>query len=199
MLTLIGIIYAIDLTGNCPSKPIDPSDRSTIVADRLIPLLMAIIGDSLIFRVILRQSQESLLKHSEAAASARDLANLHRDVLHHVTHELRTPLNGLVGSVELLTMSETLSVNDMEKVLTIKRCLNSILDICDDVLVAAKESDKADTTANEEKPFVLASCIDDVVEVFAETVKSKGLELKLLFEGNTQAVVDGMEVRLRQV
>ena len=62
--------------------------------------------------------------HSQAAASARNLANMRRDVLHRVTHELRTPLNGLVGSVELLSVSEMLRgahPGDVENVLTMQQ------------------------------------------------------------------------------
>lgn len=200
VLALVSTIYAIDLSGNCPSDPIDPSDKHTIIADRLIPIVALILVNTTVLTVILRQSQDSLLRHAEAARSAGNLANLRKDLLHRVTHELRTPLNGLVGSVELLTVSETIhnSTNDMENVMTIKRCLTSILGICDNVLVAAKLSDQ-DALIKEEKPFVLASCIDDVVEIFASAVQAKGVELKLEYDGDTRAVVRGLEIKLQQV
>ena len=168
------------------------------LADRLIPLVALIFGNSVILTVIVRQSQYSLQPSVEAARSALELANLRRDVLHRVTHELRTPLNGLVGSVELLTASETIMEHDMSNVLTVQSCLTNILGICDDVLVAAKESDRG-AAAREVKPFLLASCIDDVAEIFVATVQAKGVELKVDFDRDTNTIVRGLEVKLRQV
>ena len=193
VLSAIFVIYAVDLTGNCASEPIDPSDRETIIADRLIPLLMLILGNSLILTVILRQSQESLLAHTRAATSASNLADMRKDVLHRVTHELRTPLNGIVGSVELLTSSETIMDHDMENAVTIQRCLSTILDICDSVLMAAK----SDQVSNENS-FALVSCVDHTAEIFAASAEAKGVQVKVEFDGH-DTIVRGLEVKLRQI
>lgn len=195
VLLAIAFIFGLDLSDNCPSDPIDPDDKATIIADRLIPLLMLILGNSSILIIILRQSQESLLLSAKAAKAGFELANMRRDLLNRVTHELRTPLNGLVGSIELLTVSETLPEQDMENVQTIKRCLDGILDICDDVLLASR----ADSAATESKKFILAACVDNVAEIFAATVHAKGLQLHVEFDGDTTAVVYGMESKLKQV
>jgi len=194
VLAATSYLYAVDLSGNCTSDPLDPSDKGTIIADRLVPLLVLIIGNSSVLTIIVRQSQDSLLLHAKAAKSASNLADMRRDVLHRVTHELRTPLNAMVGSVELLTSSDTMPDIDMENALTIKRCLSTILSICDDVLLAAK-SDRVKV----ERPFLLASCIDNVAEFFAASVEAKGMKLKVEYDGDTTAVVRGMEVKLRQV
>jgi len=198
VLALVAGIYVLDLTGRCPSNPIDPSDRTAILADRLIPMLALIVSNALILNEILRQSQESLRRQADATRSARQLAHLRRDVLHRVTHELRTPLSGLVGSVELLAMSETMTdKNDRENVATVRRCLESILGICDDVLAVAEVASAGEE--GEKKPFVLASCVDDVAEIFASSLASSGIELRVEFDGDTTAVVWGLEVKLRQV
>ena len=127
ILVLVAIIYTIDLTGNCPSVPIDPSEKATIIADRLIPILASVLGNAFIFCVILRQSQESFLMQTQAAKSARSLADMSRDVLHRVTHELRTPLCGLSGSVELLTVSESLSTEDIWNISSVSTAVSAVV------------------------------------------------------------------------
>lgn len=78
--------------------------------------------------------------HAEAAQSVSNLVIVQRDLLHRVTHEPRTPLDGLVGNVDPLTVSETMSRHhNMDDVPTVKRCLDSVLEVCDNVLVTAKE------------------------------------------------------------
>jgi signal transduction histidine kinase/CheY-like chemotaxis protein len=197
VLAALFVIFAVDLSGNCSSQPIGQTQKGAIVADRLVPLLMLILGNSIVINAIVKQSQKAVLLHAKAASSAAKLANLRRDVLHRVTHELRTPLNGIVGSVELLTTSDTMDEIDMENALTIKSCLGNIVRICDDVLLAAKS--KKDDVIRNATVFMLASCVDDVAEIFAATAAQKGIKLKVEFVGVTTAMVRGMEIELRQV
>ena len=198
VLLAIMLIFAVDLSGHCTSEPIEKSQTTMILADRLLPLLTLILGNSIVIIAIVKQSQKSLLLHAKAAQSAAKLADVRRDVLHRVTHELRTPLNGIVGSVELLTTSETMNEYDMENALTIKSCLQNIVRICDDVLMAAK-SKTCDDKVRKETIFLVASCIDDVVDIFGAAASQKGISLKVEFIGNTRTFIRGMEVELRQV
>jgi hypothetical protein len=81
---------------------ISKSQLTLIVADQLLPLLMMIIGNSIVIIAIVKQSQNSLRLHAKAAhcfVSAAKLADVRRDILHRVT-----PLNGIiVGSVGAMT------------------------------------------------------------------------------------------------
>jgi signal transduction histidine kinase/CheY-like chemotaxis protein len=204
-LTLISIIFFFDFSGQCPSSPIDPSDKQTIFADRLIPMVMSILINAAILIIILKQSQHSLQRHAEAAQTASNLAKLRRDLLHRFTHELRTPLNGLVGSVELLTVSDTITDEcDLANIMTMKRSLANVLEIADNVLAAAKQSglpgDEYFTTAKK-KPsrLVVARVIDDVADVFAQNIQAKGVQLNITFDGDIRTAVLGFEVKLRQV
>jgi hypothetical protein len=84
------------------SELISKSQITLIVADQLLPLLMVIIGNSIVIIAIVKQSQKSLRLHAKAAhcfVSAAKLADVRRDILHRVT-----PLNGIiVGSVGAMT------------------------------------------------------------------------------------------------
>ena len=196
-LTATMVIYSVDISGQCSTEAIDKDDKVAILADRFLPLLFSILGNGVLLLIIVGQSQRSMLLHVEAATSAANLADVRRDVLHRVTHELRTPLNGIVGSVELLTSSETLNSEDMENALTIKNCLNTIVDICDNVLLAAKSS----LEEKQERPkatFRLASTIDAISEIFTATAAANGVALKTEYL-TSDVWVQGLAVELRQV
>ena len=146
VLVLLGVIFGLDLTDQCPTSAsgsyvyLSAVDAGDVLLDRLAPFLTMLVVNAALLVAIVQQSQKALLLQAEATKSAAQLAQIQRDVLHRVTHELRTPLNGMVGSVELLTTSDTLPEGDMENALTIQRCLENILRICDDVLKVAKKS-----------------------------------------------------------
>jgi len=289
VIGMLVVIFTVDWSGHCPSEPLAVSASGGIIfVDRFLPLLMLICGNSFLVSVLIQHSQDSLELQAKATMEAAKLAHLRRDILHRVTHELRTPLNGLVGSVELLATSDNLAelgVENMENVLTMQRCLTSILGICDNVMTVATTNTKSSSsyrrkdrqkrrkerkmqhpdirgpgrqqrrksnnlfnlkpmmcaiqkhnnntmdlsTSNDthtttssmdmtfhdfcrlddkdqeqnnchEPPFVLASVVDDVTDLFADRVADKGVQLKVQFQGDTTTVVYGqIQTKLRQV
>lgn len=98
-------------------------------------------------------------------------------------------MNGIVGSAELLTSSDTLNSVDMENELPIKSCLNTIVDISDNDLMAAKSSYKSGD-ARKMNTFRLASTVDAVSEICASTVSDRCLDLKV-FGSRCRGAGDG--------
>ena len=208
------VVFALDATGQCPTSSLTPQDIPSLIGDRLLPLLMLLGGNCVLLLAIVQQSQTALQVQTQAALQAAELASVRRDVLHRLTHELRTPLNGIVGSVDLLVSSERLQLpqhaEDFDNVLTIQRCLDTMLRICDDVLAAAAGSkgshgsrqprgqqqpasggdqDGTTSTLPPQPPFLLVSCLDKVTDVFAASAAAKGLLLKTEFSGNLTSMV----------
>ena len=209
------VVFGLDASGHCPTPALVPQDIPSLIGDRLLPLIMLLGGNCVLLLAIVQQSQTALQVQTQAALKAAELASVRRDVLHRLTHELRTPLNGIVGSVDLLVSSTSLQLpqhaEDFDNVLTIQRCLDTMLRICDDVLAAAagnkgshgsgsrqqSNGQQAESNGDEnipnsplqQPPFLLVSCLDKVTDVFAASAAAKGLLLKTEFVGNVTSMV----------
>jgi signal transduction histidine kinase len=139
-----------------------------------------------------RQNTETLaaLRQAELsnAAKTQFLANM--------SHEIRTPLNAVIGSVEVLRLTQ-LTPSQLSYLDLAQQSSQSLLRLVDDILDLSRiDADKLDL---ERAPFHLPSLVQDVRAMFSEAARAKGLSLTSVVPDQLNVTLLGDAHRLQQV
>ncbi|MDD5580710.1 MAG: response regulator [Methylobacter sp.] len=113
-----------------------------------------------------------------------------------MSHEIRTPMNGVLGMTDLL-LGTPLTDKQRRFAVTVHNCGESLLAIINDILDFSKI--EAGRFELESLAFDLPKIVQDVVELFAEPVHRKGLELNCRIAAGVPGGVTGDPTRIRQV
>lgn len=134
------------------------------------------------------------LKIAQQSAEAANLSK--SNFLSRMSHEIRTPMNGVLGLAQLLT-DTNLNKDQREKVNTLLSSGQTLLAIINDVLDMSKI--EAGGVELENHPFSLKNLISTIASPFQSLADDKGLKLKVTSEIDSDLVVKGDAVRLRQI
>jgi signal transduction histidine kinase/CheY-like chemotaxis protein len=113
-----------------------------------------------------------------------------------MSHEIRTPMNAIVGMSELV-LREPLGQDAKEYALGIKQAGGNLLSIINDVLDFSKiEAGKLELV---EGPYVLASFLNDIVNIIRVKLTEKPVRFYTNIDANLPNSLLGDEARLRQI
>ncbi len=138
----------------------------------------------------LRQELSDALFRTEQANKARD------NFLGMIGHEIRTPLNVIMGMIQALSMKQLPS--DAKHLL--ENAYNGstlLLNFVNDVLDYNKI--RSGQLFLDNRPFVLASLVDQYVNQYKVAANAKGLNFKYKLHGDSRLVLLGDDIRLGQV
>jgi PAS domain S-box-containing protein len=133
---------------------------------------------------------KAAMERSEEANRAKS------EFLANMSHEIRTPLNGIVGMIDL-TALEPLSDEQRDNLRTAKGCVQSLINIINDILDFAKI--EAGKLMINPMSFNLLELIDLTIKTHKKHAIEKCLDLSVEYGTIQSAYVIGDSMRLKQI
>src|SRR6185437_7413333 len=136
---------------------------------------------------------EELVVAKDAAEAANHAKS---DFLATMSHEIRTPMNGVMVMAEMLAAGK-LPSRERRFAEVIAKSGSSLIAIINDILDLSKI--EAGRMTLEMAPTDLCEVVEDVISLFWERAAEKHLDLAAYVDPATPRLIEGDQVRLRQV
>ncbi|MEK7357624.1 MAG: ATP-binding protein, partial [Bdellovibrionota bacterium] len=143
-------------------------------------------------------AQKRLGDELKAAKEAAERASrMKGNFLANMSHEIRTPLGAILGFTDLLADPDIKDGERAEFLRIITRNGETLSRIVDDILDLSKV--EAGMLALEKAPFQPSVLAKEVADLFSESARAKGLELKFFASPNMPANLVSDSTRIRQI
>lgn len=141
-----------------------------------------------------RKQTEAALANAKRASDAASEAK--SAFLATMSHEIRTPLYGVLGTLELLSMTE-LDAEQRQHQETMQASSGTLLQLINDVLDLSKiEAGQMTIEYTEFDPIVL---IETIIRIYAPVAQRKQLDLYCCIDSNLPLQLYGDPLRLQQI
>ncbi len=185
------------LVGSLPVSSVSAATKQVV---RLVLWVFGLLLVIFVVGMLFVLSSEKKVKESAELREAKlqaELANQAKsDFLANMSHEIRTPMNAIAGITEFIirdARDEDVRANAMQ----IKNACNSLIAIINDILDFSKiEAGKMDLSY---APFQLSSMLDDVSVMIFFRLGDKPVEFIIDADENIPYLLNGDEVRVRQI
>jgi signal transduction histidine kinase len=140
-----------------------------------------------------KATQQKLM---EAIQEAQQAKQMQEQFLANMSHEIRTPMNGIKGMTDLL-LETPLAEKQQDMAGMIKRSINTLLVIINDILDFSKI--KAGKLHLETIDLSISDVLNNTVSLFAHSLNTKGLPLRVTVDPAIPGCVIGDPHRLSQI
>jgi len=142
--------------------------------------------------------QSSQVALSKAKDRAEDATVAKSNFLANMSHEIRTPLNGIIGTAQLLSLSD-LTPEQRELLQTLQSSSNLLINIISDILDLSKI--EADKLTLHPKPTNIRNCVKTVLEISSPgiSVPGKNITLKSNIDKKLAKYLRMDESRVQQI
>jgi signal transduction histidine kinase/CheY-like chemotaxis protein len=170
----------------------------TLLAIAIGSTLLLVISHGYIKNValLLETSKHKSTRLKEAINQTQKANRAKSDFLATMSHEIRTPLNAIVGFTSLL-LDTKLSYDQKDYVQSIRTSSNTLLSLINDILDVSKI--EAGKLVLETIDFDLRSVYLDIVNMVADNLAQKKLELVSYIDPKIPRVLKGDPARLKQI
>jgi signal transduction histidine kinase/ligand-binding sensor protein/ActR/RegA family two-component response regulator len=139
------------------------------------------------------KTEEELKLAKELAENALKIKS---ELMTSLSHELRTPLNGVIGGIQLLRFTELSAEQDEYLGIVEEASANELMLVNNLLELVQLEADGIHTCNS---LFSLHSCIDEALQVFQGTARSKGIVVQKELPETMPDMVSGDKARIRQI
>ncbi|MBC7372177.1 MAG: response regulator [Bdellovibrionaceae bacterium] len=158
--------------------------------------ILAVISD--VTELVQSRKQIEISNHEITLAKdeAEKANNLKSSFLANMSHEIRTPLGAIIGFTNLMKDSDDEQERqDYAKI--VDRNGHALTQLIDDILDLSKV--EAGRLAIEHVEFSLYNAVEEIISLFSETAKSKGVKLTCKIDADTPRKVKSDPTRVRQI
>ena len=144
-------------------------------------------------------AEAALTRLESARADAKSAEASKSQFLASMSHELRTPMNAVIGLTGVILNDEhsELSARHRKLLETVDGAGRQLLGIVDDILNISKLD--ANMVVIEIEPFDLKGLMRHLMDTFSANAEAKGIELTLDISEEVPPLVNGDDLRVRQV
>lgn len=136
-------------------------------------------------------------KEMDALEKAEQASRSKSDFLAQMSHEIRTPMNAIIGMITLAKMEKDTSDTIRDYLTKIEDSSNLLLELINNILdMSAIENGKLKIDNDD---FNLRELINGLVTVFSQQATQKNVDFKVHLKGVTQEILQGDELRVRQI